>query len=86
MTLNLKLSRKEIEMNKARRHELKMLKYKKRINILAAKSKSIKAYLNGDSINVNCYALRTTGKPCSCEMCSPYKYNRAKEKRAAIIK
>jgi hypothetical protein len=70
-------------MNKARRHELKMLHYKRRLRIYGAKSRSIKQYLNGNSINVNCNALRTTGKPCSCAGCSPYKYDRAKEKEKA---
>lgn len=73
-------------MNKGRRNELKRLKYKRRLNIYAAKSKSIKQYLNGDAINVNCNGLRTTGKPCSCYCCSPYKYDRAKVKRGLSTK
>lgn len=52
-------------MDKARRHELKMLKYKKRINQLGLN--------NPDG---NFYAYRSHGKPCSCFMCSPYKYER----------
>jgi hypothetical protein len=68
-------------MDKARRHELKMLHFKRRLKIYFAKSGSINEYLKGNVINVNNNALRTTGKPCSCECCSPYKYNRAKEKR-----
>lgn len=54
-------------MNKARRHELKMLKYKKRLKQLNLKA--------GEG-RFNCF--RTTGKPCSCAVCSPYKYDRAK--------
>lgn len=77
-------------MNKARRHELKMLKYKKRIQRFAS---NLNIYVNRegkyirnpktiDVLNDNgqhCY--RTTSSPCSCEMCSPNKYNRAKEKK-----
>lgn len=52
-------------MDKATRHELKMLKYKKRINQLGLN--------NADG---KFYAYRSHGKPCSCFMCSPYKYER----------
>lgn len=57
-------------MNKARRHELKMLKYKRRLNNLGLK----------ESPNSNLYAYRSHGSPCSCYMCSHKKYNRSKEK------
>lgn len=50
------------EMNKGRRHELKMLKHKKRL----------KNYrLEGETGNF--YAFRSHGKPCSCALCSPGK-------------
>jgi hypothetical protein len=29
------------------------------------------------------YGYRSHGKPCSCSCCSPYKYDRAKEREAA---
>ncbi len=58
-------------MNKARRHELKMLKYKKRLKQLGLKQEP----------NCNYFAYRSHGQPCSCYMCSPNKYNRAKTKR-----
>ena len=50
-------------MNKARRHELKMLKYKKRLENLGLTNKPGKFF-----------AFRSHGAPCSCSMCSPYKY------------
>jgi len=50
-------------MNKGMRNRLKYLKYKKRI-------KNLKRSFGDDTVaNDNCY--KTTGKPCSCEMCSP---------------
>jgi hypothetical protein len=53
-------------MNKARRHELKMLKFKKRL---------IKyGFLN----TVGKFdAFRSHGKPCSCWLCRNEKYKRA---------
>jgi hypothetical protein len=51
-------------MNKGRRHQLKMLKLKKRLQNYGAKP--------GDTGNF--HAFRTTGKPCSCHLCSPYRY------------
>lgn len=69
-------------MNKARRHELKMLKYKKRLkNIKQLTCKKLtnpKGVENGIIYNLTSY--KTSGKPCSCAVCSPYKYNRAKQK------
>lgn len=49
-------------MNKGRRHELKMLKYKKRLKNLGLNE--------GDGCFVK---YRTTGKPCSCWCCQPEK-------------
>jgi hypothetical protein len=57
-------------MNKARRHELKMLKYKRRLNNLGLK----------ESPNSNFNAYRSHGSPCSCIFCSGVKYSRAKVK------
>lgn len=53
-------------MNKARRHELKMLKYKKRL----------KLYKIDENIESNFYALRSHSVPCSCWMCSYKKYSK----------
>lgn len=67
-------------MNKARRHQLKMLKFKKRLRNYGKKLSE------GDSFHV----FRTTGKPCSCHLCSPYRYAKGikkyeyKEKQFAI--
>jgi hypothetical protein len=55
-----------MENNKGRRNELTKLKYKKRLKNLS---------LNDDS-NGKYYCFKTTGKPCSCFMCSPYKFDR----------
>ena len=56
-------------MNKARRHELKMLKYKKRLKKYGLIEKV-------DKDNTNFTAFRSHGKPCSCWMCSGPKFNR----------
>lgn len=63
-------------MNKSRRQELKKLKFKRRLKLYGYKIGDKDIY--GREINLNCY--KTTGKPCSCDLCSPYKYNRNKEK------
>jgi hypothetical protein len=47
-------------MDKGRRNELGKLKFKKRLKNYRLKE--------GDG-KFNCF--RTTGKPCSCSMCSP---------------
>ena len=59
-------------MNKARRHELKMLKYKRRLMI----------YKITPGKEGNFYAFRSHGSPCSCMACQQPDdaYNRAKEK------
>jgi hypothetical protein len=62
-------------MNKARRHELKMLKFKKRLkkyNLLDTNPTM--------PIRINCF--RTTGKPCSCWLCSPTSYKETGLKKA----
>jgi len=56
-------------MNKGRRQELKMLKYKKRLKQYGLKDGEGKFY-----------AYRSHSCPCSCFMCSNHKYNRAKLK------
>lgn len=58
-------------MNKARRHELKMLKYKRRLKNLGLK----------ENPNSNFHAYRSHGSPCSCYMCSHNKYSRETEKK-----
>jgi hypothetical protein len=62
-------------MNKARRHELKMLKYKKRMK------KFKKPFLREDG-EWDTFAYRSHSCPCSCMACQQpeYGYNRAKEK------
>lgn len=57
-------------MNKARRHELKMLKYRRRL----------KKYGIKEGPGKNLFAFRSHGAPCSCAMCSGDKYDRAKER------
>lgn len=61
-------------MNKARRHELKMLKYKKRM------SKYKRPFLRVDG-QWNTFAYRSHGSPCSCFVCQQPEtaYNRAVE-------
>jgi hypothetical protein len=61
-------------MNKALRHQVKMLKFKKRI-----KKYGISDIQLADSNN-NFYAFRSHGAPCSCWCCKGQKYNRAKSK------
>lgn len=60
-------------MNKARRHELKMLKYKQRIKKWGL------SHLPASCL----YAFRSHGAPCSCYACKQpeYAYNRPKVKR-----
>lgn len=53
-------------MNKARRHELKMLRYKRRLKALRLK----------EGPGKNLFAFRSHGAPCSCRMCSYKKYDR----------
>ena len=60
-------------MDKGRRTELTKLKYKKRLKQLGLKEGEGK---------FTCY--KSTGKPCSCEMCSPYKYNRTEKHKKTI--
>lgn len=62
-------------MNKGRRNELTRLKYKKRLKNLGLK----------EAENSNFYCYKSTGKPCSCPLCSPEKYKRTvKHKNKSI--
>jgi hypothetical protein len=54
-------------MNKHRRHELKMLKYKKRLKQLGLQQ----------TANANYTAYRSHGSPCSCWACRGTKYRDA---------
>jgi len=70
-------------MNKARRHELKILKYKKRLKLIKAPKECVKnpkATVNGVPHNYTAY--RSHGAPCSCSVCSHQKYERAKVNRS----
>lgn len=49
-------------MDKAHRHEIKMLKFKKRLSNLGL-----------TSTQGNFFSYRSHGKPCSCSICSPNK-------------
>jgi hypothetical protein len=62
-------------MNKGRRNQLTRLKYKKRLKNLGLKE------TDG---NYHCY--KSTGKPCSCPMCSPEKYDRTEKHKNKDIK
>jgi len=57
-------------MNKGRREEIAQLKKKKRI-----KQQFSPLILDGRHLNV----YKTTGKPCSCYLCSGEKYNRKRK-------
>lgn len=60
-------------MNKRRRYELKMLKYKRRLRVRGIQDESVGKF----------YAFRSHGAPCSCTACKPpdRKYSRAKDHR-----
>lgn len=76
-------------MNKERRHELKMLQYKRRVKRFAA---SIDTYIKRDGQHIQHpktidilkdngqLHYKTSSTPCSCYLCSHSKYNRAKIK------
>lgn len=64
-------------MNKGRRQELKMLKYKRRLKIYNV----VKEIALNNNSKV-WYALRSHGAPCSCYLCSHDKYQRAKDKKS----
>jgi len=57
-------------MNKGHRHEIKMLKYKKRLDKYGLKEGEGKLF-----------AFRSHGAPCSCHICSHTKYKRAEIKK-----
>jgi predicted 2-oxoglutarate/Fe(II)-dependent dioxygenase YbiX len=60
-------------MNKARRFELKMLHYKRRLKNLGLTCG-------------NLFAYRSHGKPCSCVVCRNEKYKRNEEIRSMARK
>jgi hypothetical protein len=62
-------------MNKARRHELKMLKYKKRMIQLGLIER----------LNSNFYSYRSHGSPCSCYMCRGLKYRDTERQKNKLI-
>jgi hypothetical protein len=66
-------------MNKARRHEIKLLKYKRRLLMIGHLNSETLANPKGESYNFVGY--RNSSNPCSCGMCSHKKYNRAKMKK-----
>ncbi|RYY10653.1 MAG: hypothetical protein EOO04_36540 [Chitinophagaceae bacterium] len=73
-------------MNKARRHELMMLKYKKRLKLKGLPAECLKnplVVVNGITYNVTGY--RNSSKPCSCFFCRHEKYNRARTKREELV-
>ena len=61
-------------MNKGRRQELKMLRYKRRIGKIRPLA------LAGEDAY---YAYRSHSTPCSCWCCRPPKYSRSKENEEA---
>lgn len=68
-------------MNKARRNELKQLKYKRRLKIIGQCNAETLANPKGERYNFT--GFKTSGKPCSCYACQQIEdsYNRAKIKR-----
>ena len=62
-------------MDKARRTQLKLLKFKKRLKLYGIKITDLG----------NHNAFRTTGKPCSCFMCSPIKFSRKKKHKNSEV-
>lgn len=73
-------------MNKARRQELKQLRYKKRLLVLGLLSTDTLLNPKGTQNNV-CYnftGYKNSSNPCSCYLCSNRKYNRAKSKNALL--
>jgi hypothetical protein len=59
-------------MNKDRRNEITKLKHKKRCKLLGLKPEEH-------------YCYKAQGKPCSCYICSPYKFNRKIKHKANNI-
>lgn len=71
-------------MNKARRQELKNLKYKKRLRLIGSLNND--TLVNPKGHNYNYTGFKNSSKPCSCPVCSPYKYDRAKVKKGLPLK
>lgn len=68
-------------MNKGRRHELKQLKYKRRLKMIGASSAETLANPKGHKYNYTGY--KNSSNPCSCYACQQVEenYNRAKVNR-----
>lgn len=79
-------------MDKGRRNEIAALKRKKRLKVWLRgvhryKTRIGKVIMNPkltDIPKTEHTVLKSTGKPCSCSICSPNKYNRAKAKRHVL--
>lgn len=71
-------------MNKARRQELKKLKFKRRLIMRKIAPHSILNNPKGERYNYTGFINH--GQPCNCDMCQrpDLKYNRAKEKRRQV--
>lgn len=57
-------------MNKAERHQKKMVKFKKRLKQMGL-----------TNVIGNFHSLRSHGKPCSCHLCKSPKYRNTKRKK-----
>lgn len=62
-------------MNKAERQRIKIVKYKRRL----------RDYQILDDSKGNFYALRSHGKPCSCNLCSDLKFSRKEKHRISLM-
>ena len=71
----IKATTKLIFMNKGLRNEIERRKFRKRIEQVGLKMEDVHKPQN------NLWGYKTSGKPCSCFMCSGLKYDRANEKR-----
>lgn len=59
-------------MNKAERHRLKMKYYRRRLKKYGLTEKD------------NQHVFRTTGKPCSCNLCKIEKYSRKEKHKYSV--
>lgn len=65
-------------MNKLLRKKLKRKNYLRRIKLLAAWDNLSWTKIDGERWT---YSYKTSGKPCSCSLCSSGKYNRTQFKK-----
>ena len=70
-------------MNKARRHELKKLKYKKRLIRIGSWDNETAKSPIGEHYNYT--GFLNSSNPCSCFMCSNQKYKRSDFKREKTL-